>query len=579
MLKHPISSSRITRRQFVTGLGATTLLPNAARATPLGNSNIPAVSSNQWDLRIQRSKITLDGKTLNAPCVNGTVPGPVLRWKEGETVSLTITNTLKEDTSIHWHGIRLPSQMDGVPGLSFYGIPPGQKFTYTFPVQQSGTYWYHSHSNMQEAIGLYGAIIIDPLTPDPIPCERDYVIFLGEWTDAMPDDIISNLKMQSDYYNFRQRTLASLPKEAQHAGSTSAALKDRLMWSRMNMAATDISDVTGIVYTYTLNGHAPDTNWTGLFRPGERIRLRFINGAAMTFFDVRIPGLEMLVVQADGNNVEPVPVDEFRIGVAETYDVIVQPKDNRAYTLFAQSEDRTGYARGTLAPALRMSGIIPPMDPRPVRTMVDMGMGHMDMPSMSTMKMPSMNMGGMAMNMPPSSPSPIVEDPGPPPLNVENQNIAQAPIDRTGSPGDGLEHNGRRVLTYKHLRALRPGTDPRPPSREIILHLTGNMERYIWGFNGRKYSESGPIRLHKGERVRFTLINDTMMEHPIHLHGLWSELENGHGEYRPYKHTLISQPGSRMSYLVTADVPGMWAYHCHLLYHMDLGMFRTVIVS
>ncbi|GFE93775.1 copper resistance system multicopper oxidase [Acetobacter persici] len=611
------SSSRLrgglTRRRFVTGLGAGGLMAalprpvhSAGAGVPAGL--IPAESSAFWDLSVGRTHIEIDRKALNAPCVGGTVPGPVLRWRQGDTVEVNVTNTLRhEDTSIHWHGIRLPSDMDGVPGLSFTGIKPGETFTYRFRLHQSGTYWYHSHSGMQEAQGLYGAVVIDPLHPDPHACERDYVILLSEWTDVSPMDMISNLKMQDDYYVFRQRTAASFLKEAREAGGAGAALRDRLRWSRMRMAATDISDVTGIIYTYLLNGHAPDGNWNGLFRPGERVRLRFINGSSMTFFDIRIPGLEMLVVQADGNDVEPVPVDEFRIGVAETYDVIVQPKEDRAYTIFAQSEDRTGFARGTLAPRAGMAGPVPPMDQRPVRTMVDMGMGtmqpgesmkDMSMPgssgtpaggqadhAMPGMDMAGMNMAGMeghGMSMPSMQhrmPPLEVDDPGPPPINVENQNVAVMPVDRLGSPGDGLEQNGRRVLTYKQLRATRPGADPRPPSREIILHLTGNMERYIWGFNGRKFSESGPIRLQKGERVRFTLINDTMMEHPIHLHGLWSELENGQGAYQPYKHTLISQPGSRMSYLVTADVPGMWAYHCHLMLHMDLGMFRTVIVE
>lgn len=605
------SSSRLrgglTRRRFVTGMGAGGLmaaLPPPARsataALPAGL--IPAEPSATWDLRVGRTHIEIDHKALNAACVGATVPGPVLRWRQGDTVAVNVTNTLKhEDTSIHWHGIRLPSDMDGVPGLSFTGIKPGETFTYRFRLHQSGTYWYHSHSGMQEAQGLYGAVVIDPIHPDPNACERDYVILLSEWTNVSPMDMINNLKMQDDYYVFRQRTAASFPKEAREAGSAMAALKDRLAWSRMRMAATDISDVTGVIYTYLMNGHAPDMNWNGLFCPGERVRLRFINGSSMTFFDIRIPGLEMLVVQADGNDVEPVPVDEFRIGVAETYDVIVQPKEGRAYTIFAQSEDRTGYARGTLAPRAGMAGPVPPMDPRPVRTMIDMGMGDMkpgesmkdmqmpggDMPSMdmgrkdlSAGSMAGMDMHGMDMSHMHHTMPPIeVDDPGPPPISVENQNVAMMPVDRLGSPGDGLEQNGRRVLNYKQLRATRPGADPRPPSREIILHLTGNMERYIWGFNGRKFSESGPIRLKKGERVRFTLINDTMMEHPIHLHGLWSELDNGQGDYRPYKHTLISQPGSRMSYLVTADVPGVWAYHCHLMLHMDLGMFRTVIVE
>ncbi|MBS1078640.1 copper resistance system multicopper oxidase [Gluconobacter kondonii] len=607
----------LTRRRFVTGIGAGGLLAALPRtshalsstAVPLGGSPlrassgiIPPTPFNRWDLKVGHTRISLDGKTMHAPTVGGTVPGPILRFKQGDTVSINVTNTLDEPTSIHWHGIRTPANMDGVPGLSFGGIAPGETFTYRFKLHQSGTYWYHSHSGMQEAMGLYGAMVIDPRRPDPNACDRDYVIFLAEWTDVMPHDIVSNLKMQDDYYVFRQRTAASFPKEAREAGSAGAALTDRLAWSKMRMAATDIADVSGAIYTYTLNGHAPDMNWNGLFRPGEKVRLRFINGSTMTFFDIRIPGLEMLVVQADGNDIEPIPVDEFRIGVAETYDVIVQPKDERAYAIFAQSEDRTGYARGTLAPREGMIAPLPPMDPRPVRTMVDMGMGNMksgesmkdmdmsgdmsgmkmdgDMAGMDMagMDMPGMNMKGMDMSHM-AMPKMEVDDPGPPPINVENQMRAMMPIDRTGSPGDGLENNGRRVLNYKQLRATRPGADLRPPTREIILHLTGNMERYIWGFNGRKFSESGPIRLKLGERVRFTLINDTMMEHPIHLHGLWSELENGQGDYRPYKHTIISQPGSKLSYLVTADTPGMWAYHCHLMYHMDLGMFRTVIVA
>jgi len=582
----------LTRRRFVTGIGAGGLLVSLPRSSHAFSSKassgiIPPMPSDRWDLKIGHTRISLDGKTMHAPTAGGTVPGPILRWKQGDTVSINVTNTLNEPTSIHWHGIRTPSNMDGVPGLSFGGIAPGETFTYRFKLHQSGTYWYHSHSGMQEAIGLYGAMVIDPRHPDPNACDRDYVIFLAEWTDVMPHDIVSNLKMQDDYYVFRQRTAASFPKEAREAGSAGAALSDRLAWSKMRMAATDIADVSGAIYTYTLNGHAPDMNWSGLFNPGEKVRLRFINGSTMTFFDVRIPGLEMLVVQADGNDIEPVPVDEFRIGVAETYDVIVQPKDDRAYAIFAQSEDRTGYASGTLAPYEGMIAPLPPMDPRPVRTMVDMGMGNMkpgesmqdmDMSAdMSGMKMEG-DVAGMDMNHM-AMPKMEVDDPGPPPINVENQMRAMMPVDRTGSPGDGLENNARRVLNYKQLRATRPGADLRPPTREIILHLTGNMERYIWGMNGRKFSESGPIRLKLGERVRFTLINDTMMEHPIHLHGLWSELENSQGDYRPYKHTVISQPGSKLSYLVTADTPGMWAYHCHLLYHMDLGMFRTVIVA
>jgi len=547
----------LSRRRFVTGattLGA--LAPVAGCSGPIteprsyGSGLIPDHPAQHYDLRIGESPINITGRTVRAPLVDGVAPGPVLRWREGETVTLSVTNTLDETTSIHWHGIRVPSDMDGVPGLSFAGIAPGQSFTYRFAVRQSGTYWYHSHSNMQEARGLYGAIVIDPAGEDPNRADRDYVVVLSDWSDTSQDRIESKLKFDSDSYNFRQRTAASFLKQAQ-THDAGALLADRLRWSRMRMSATDISDVSGITYTYLMNGTAPDRNWTALFAPGERVRLRFINASAMTFFDVRIPGLSMQVVQADGNNVVPVTVDEFRMGVAETYDVIVTPEADRVYTIFAQSEDRTGYARGTLTARAGSIGPIPPMDPRPVRTMQDMGM------------MPGMDMSGMKSAK----------------TTVENQFAAPMPMNRLDDPGDGLAHNGRRVLRYTDLRALRPGVDPRPPGREITLHLTGNMERYIWGFDGKKFSEAPPVYLRLGERVRFILINDTMMEHPIHLHGLWSELENGQGAFRPYKHTIISQPGSRLSYLVTADVPGLWAYHCHLMFHMELGMFRTVVVS
>ncbi|MCH4140585.1 MAG: copper resistance system multicopper oxidase [Acetobacter fabarum] len=558
----------IARRQFITGasaLAAMATLPATprAQADTLFDPIIPPNPQQVYDLTISPMACTIAGKTQTIPAMNGSMPGPTLRWREGETVTLNVHNHLAEDTSIHWHGIRCPADMDGVPGLSFGGIAPGRSFTYRFPVKQSGTYWYHSHSNMQEARGLYGAIIIDPRTPPATTWERDYVILLSDWSDVAPHDIMNNLKFQDDYYNFRQRTAVSLVHDAKRDG-LGAAIKNRLQWAGMNMSATDISDVTGIIYTYLMNGCTPDTNWTGLFRPNERVRLRFINASSMTFYDIRIPGLQMDVVQADGNDVAPVRVDEFRIGVAETYDCIVQPTDSRAYTIFAQTEDRTGFARGTLAPMQGMRAAIPPMDPRPVRTMLDMGM-----PS----SMQGMDMKGMDM----SAPKPLAAHT--PPLNVENQNIARMPTDRLADPGDGLRDNGRRVLTYADLRALHPVADTRPPSREITLHLTGNMERYIWGFDGKKFSEAEPIPLRLGERVRFTLINDTMMEHPIHLHGLWSELENGQGAYNPIKHTIIVQPGSKLSYLVSADTPGLWAYHCHLLYHMDLGMFRTVVVS
>jgi CopA family copper-resistance protein len=551
--------SPLTRRRFLQGAaaaGALSLVPSPMRRA-LAAIRTPVLRGTEFQLEIGPVPMNVTGRPATATGINGQVPAPILRWREGDTVTLAVTNRLDEPSSIHWHGVRTPAPMDGVPGLSFRGIPPGENFVYRFPVRQSGTYWYHSHSGFQEQTGVYGPLVIEPKGGHPQAFDRDYVVMLTDWTDESPDTIVSNLKFQSNYYNYGQRTLGTFAEDAQRQGLAST-VADRLEWGRMRMSPTDILDVSGATYTYLLNGHPPGANWTALFRPGERVRLRFINGSSMSIFDVRIDGLPMTVVQADGNDVAPVTVDEFRISVAETYDVIVQPASDRAYTIFAQAEDRTGYARGTLAPRAGMAAAIPPMDPRPLRTMADMGMAgmeHGEMPGMELSPEGKRLEGQVGVN-----------------------NVAMMPAERLGRAGEGFPA-GRRVLAYSDLRALKPGSDPRPPSRDITLHLTGNMERFIWGFDGKKFSEAEPIVLQRGERVRFVLINDSMMEHPIHLHGLWSELENGHGEYRPYKHTINVKPGEKLSYLVTADEPGRWAYHCHLLYHMEMGMFREVRVS
>ena len=551
-----------TRRRLLSAAAATsalTLAPSPLRSALAAPARAPLLSGTEFQLEIAAAPINITGRQRTATAVNGSVPAPILRWREGDTVTLAVTNRLSEPSSIHWHGILVPNPMDGVPGLTFAGIPPGETFVYRFPVHQSGTYWYHSHSTFQEQTGLYGPLVIDPKGGYAQPFDRDYVVMLSDWTDTSPETIVSNLKFQSDYYNFQQRTVGTFFDDVAKNG-LAATVSDRLMWGQMRMSPTDILDVSGATYTYLLNGQPPARNWTALFRPGERVRLRFINGSTMSIFDVRVDGLQMSIVQADGNEVVPVMVDEFRIGVAETYDVIVQPTADRAYTIFVQSEDRTGYARETLAPRAGMEAAIPPMDPRPLRTMTDMGMGMQrgSMPDMS-----SMGAGAEAKKLAGA---------------VGVDNVAEMPTERLNRAGEGFPPD-RRVLTYADLRAIRPGNDPRPPSRDITLHLTGNMERFIWGFDGKKFSEAEPIVLQRGERVRFVLINDSMMEHPIHLHGLWSELENGHGAYRPYKHTINVKPGEKLSYLVTADVPGRWAYHCHLLYHMELGMFREVRVS
>jgi CopA family copper-resistance protein len=550
---------------------------------------MPAVAG-EYNLVIDETTVNITGRERTALAINGAVPGPALRWREGEEVTLHVTNRLKEPTSIHWHGIIVPNTMDGVPGISFEHIHPGGTFTYHFTVKQSGTYWYHSHSGLQEQSGMYSPLLIDPPKPEPFHYDREYVIMLSDWTDENPNRVLAKLKKQSGYYNFNKPTVVSFFRDVERIGWR-AALSDRLAWGRMRMDPTDIADVTGYTYTFLVNGQPPKANWTALFKPGERVRLRFINAASMTYFDLRIPGLKMEVVQADGQNVEPVVVDEFRIAVSETYDVIVEPRDDRAYTIFAEAMDRSGYGRGTLAPRAGMEGAIPEMRPRPIRTMADMGMADgahgMDSKSPAQDKqaaMPGMDhdaMGQGELGAVPdttASEAPMVIH-GPDTHGRGNSMVAMMPRSRLHEPGVGLEHTGTRVLVYTDLRAREPGYDRRPPEREIELHLTGNMDRYIWGFNGQRYSEFEPIRMRPGERLRVVLVNDTMMEHPIHLHGMWMELDNGNGDHNPRKFTINVKPGERLSFLMTADALGAWPIHCHLGYHMAAGMMVHVVVA
>ena len=568
----------LRRRQFLQGAGAVGLLAALEGLAPnYAGQLVRAANGAEMDpeglffnLDINHTSLDIGGKDAHAITVNGTIPGPLIRLKEGQMTTMAVTNHLKEDTSIHWHGILLPPGMDGVPGVSFAGIRPGETFTYNFPVKQSGTYWYHSHSGLQEQLGHFGPLIIDPIEPDPFSYDREYVVMLSDWTFENPYRVLAKLKKQSDYYNFQRRTVVDFFKDVSEKGF-GPAFAERKMWAKMRMSPTDIADISGYTYTYLMNGRAPASNWTGRFRPGEKIRLRIINAAAMTYFDLRIPGLKMTVVQADGQNVQPVIVDEFRIGAAETYDVIVEPKEDRAYTIFAETMDRSGYAAGTLAPREGMTAPLPERRKRPVLSMADMGMADMDMKGMDGME-------GMKMDMK-SEPVPIKRH-GPDKHGPGNSMIAEMPRNRLGDPGVGLENTGARVLVYNDLRSIAPGYDKRAPEREIELHLTGNMERYMWSFDGKKFSEAkGPIKFRNGERLRLTMINDTMMSHPIHLHGMWMELDNGAGEFRPRKHTVNVKPAEQLSVIISVDAPGNWAFHCHLLYHMDMGMFRIVSVT
>ncbi|AHC80619.1 copper oxidase [Pseudomonas monteilii SB3101] len=591
--------SKTTRRSFVKGLAATGLLGGLgmwrAPVWAVTSPGQPSVlSGTDFDLYIGELPVNITGAARTAMAINGSIPGPILRWREGDTVTLRVRNRLQQDTSIHWHGIILPANMDGVPGLSFHGIAPDGMYEYKFKVQQNGTYWYHSHSGFQEQVGVYGALVIDAKEPEPFTYDRDYVVMLSDWTDEDPARVLSKLKKQSDYYNYHKRTVGDFVNDVSEMG-WSAAVADRKMWAEMKMSPTDLADVSGYTYTYLMNGQAPDGNWTGVFKPGEKIRLRFINGSAMTYFDVRIPGLKMTVVAADGQHVKPVAVDEFRIAVAETYDVIVEPESEQAYTIFAQSMDRTGYSRGTLAVREGLQAPVPAVDPRPTISMSDMGMDHggmggmdhgsmagmddgdmagMDHGSMDHGSMAGMDHGEMAGTSAPMQSHPESETNNP---LVDMQTMTPTP--KLGDPGIGLRDNGRRVLTYADLRSTFPDPDGRAPGRTIELHLTGHMEKFAWSFDGIKFSDAEPLRLKYGERLRITLVNDTMMTHPIHLHGMWSDLEDENGNFVVRKHTIDMPPGSKRSYRVTADALGRWAYHCHLLFHMEMGMFREVRVD
>ncbi|HKT42449.1 MAG TPA: copper resistance system multicopper oxidase [Rhodanobacteraceae bacterium] len=577
----------LSRRRFVQGLalgGSAAFLGGFVRpAWALQSLGEPGVlGGTDFALEVGETQVNFTGKARHATTVNGSLPGPLLRWREGTAVTLRVTNRLPVPTSIHWHGILLPFGMDGVPGISFPGIAPGETFVYRFPVRQSGTYWYHAHSGFEEQTGLYGALVIDPARPDRIRAGRDYVVMLNDWTDEDPRALFAHLKKQSDYYNRGELTARDFFADVARVG-LKQALAERRMWNEMRMSPRDLVDVTGATYTYLMNGATPAGNWTGLFKPGERVRLRFINGSSNSFFDVRIPGLKLSVVAADGQDVEPVEVDEFRIATAEVYDVIVRPQEDRAFTIFAQSMSRDGYARGTLAPRRGMEAEVPRLDPLPLLSMTDMmgamthdthAMGGIDHESMPGMDMGSHDRHDGMGEMPEVHHARSEYD------NPDVDMRVDTPRTNLDDPGVGLRDNGRRVLTYADLHTIGGSLYPgQPTTREIELHLTGNMHRFTWGFDGLKFSQAKPVHFRYGEHLRLVLVNDTMMTHPIHLHGMWSELESPGQAFQVRKHTISVQPAQRITYRVKADALGRWAYHCHLLYHMEAGMFREVVVS
>ena len=619
----PKPSWQLSRRRFVQGLAAGGVLAatpswlQAAVSSTTSLGSAPVLSGREIDLVIAETPVNFTGVTRMATTINGSIPAPTLRLREGDEVTIRVTNRLAVSTSIHWHGILLPYQMDGVPGISFKGIAPGETFTYRFKLRQSGTYWYHSHSGFQEMTGMYGALIIEPRAGERHHTDQDHVVQLSDWTDENPMHAFSKLKVQSDIYNFSQPTFFDFTRDVSNMG-LQAALDKRQMWNQMRMNPTDLADLSAATFTYLMNGTAPASNWTGLFNKGDRVRLRFINAASNSFFDVRIPGLKMTVIQSDGQDVEPVSIDEFRFGPGETYDVLVEPKDD-AYTLFAQSMERSGYALGTLATRQGLSASIPTLDPVEWLTMTDMmgAMSHQEMNQKgmdhSAMSMGNMDMGGMdhsnmhggmamdhsqhsgqsmpgmnqATRSPLAKPSSTVRhartEYGP---SVDQRvNTPRTTLDDPGIglrdlSEKGLRPQGHRVLTLADLKSIDGILDDqREPVRELELHLTGNMERYSWSFDGLEFGKSTPVSLRHNERVRIILQNDTMMTHPMHLHGMWSELETDQGELRVRRHTIPVQPAQRISYLTTPHDLGRWAWHCHLLFHMDAGMFREVVVS
>ncbi|HWN37208.1 MAG TPA: copper resistance system multicopper oxidase [Gammaproteobacteria bacterium] len=611
-----------TRRQFVQGALTAGFLTSVGAWAPLrpaiAAGSTATLAGTDFELTIGETAVNITERTSVATVVNGVLPAPILRWREGERVTLRVRNELSVETSIHWHGILLPADMDGVPGISFHGIPPGGEFTYSFDVRQSGTYWYHAHSGFQEQAGLYGAIVIEPREPEPFTYDREHVVLLSDWTDRDPLDLYRLLKRQPGYFNYNDRTVGDFVRDARRDG-LKQTLDERLAWSKMRMKPSDLADVGGHGYTYLMNGAPPAANWTALFEPNERVRLRFINGSAMSAFDVRIPGVEMTVVAADGQHVRPIALDEFRLSAAEVIDVIVAPSAADAFTIFAQSVDRSGYARGTLAVRDGATAPVPPLDEVQYLTMADMGHGDHAAASAAPALVPAGDENAAhadhSASPPPAAEPPAhVHDAAPaehagqeasaaaehaghdtnaaahtghdavthPPTETRNPRVdmqAMAPTARLADPGVGLRNNGRRVLTYADLRSAFADPDGRVPERTIELHLTGHMERFAWSFDGLPFSGSEPIVLRYGERVRFVLVNDTMMEHPIHLHGMWSDLEDEAGEFLVRKHTISMPPGTRRSFRVTADAPGPWAFHCHLLYHMESGMMREIRVD
>ncbi len=510
-------------------------------------------NSVEYEIVIRKQNVQIGFREGKGITINGSIPGPLIRLKEGKKAVITVYNEMNESTSVHWHGIILPNNMDGVPGVVYPGIPPKSSFRYEFPVVQSGTYWYHSHTGLQEQLGLYGPLIVDPIEPEPFDYDRDYVVILSDWTFEDPEAVLMHLKKWEGYYNYQRRTVFDLIRDIKEKGFEKT-LKERMMWARMRMNPRDITDITSATYRYLMNGKTTEENPTFFFNPGEKIRLRFINASATTYYDVRIPELKMKVVQADGQNVQPVIVDEFRIAVAETYDVIVEP-ENKPYSIFAETMDRSGYVRGYLSPKKNVSLPLPERRPPSERRLMMMKSGKDKCKKCSPIFIPDS-------------------------FGPDATMVVKNPRCRLNEAGVGLENVKHKVLTYADLKSVKQ-FEHREPERQIDIHLTGNMERFIWkmySYDGKNMSSEFHqlIKTKYKERVKIVFVNHSMMDHPIHLHGMWMYLENGNGEFNPRKHTINIKPGEKVCVYINNEMLGNWAFHCHILYHMHTGMFRVL---
>lgn len=494
----------------------------------------------EYSFDVNYKTVNFTGQPVQAIAVGGTIPAPTIEATVGDTLRVTFNNKLDVETSVHWHGVLLPNDQDGVPYLTTPPIKAGQSFTYEYPVIHHGTYWYHSHTGLQEQRGVYGSLVFHPLGGEVVAADQEVVVVLSDWTDENPNQVMHNLKKSDDYYALKKDSVQSWQKVLQHGPE---AIRNRLDGAWMRMGPMDLSDVGYDAFlangarTYTPRG----------INAGSTVRLRVINAGASSYFNLHYAGGEMTVVAADGVDVVPFTVDRLRIAIAETFDVIVTAPTEGAYEFRATAEDGTGYSSVILG-----SGqVIPAADiPKPNPFLMDHSM-HGDTEHADHS---SMDHGGM-----------------------NNGQMNHAAMGHDMASMQGSTGAPKRMREYELLRALSPTNfSADNPQRIVSLELTGDMERYAWSFNDKVLSEDSKILIRKGETVQFVLENKTMMHHPIHLHGHFFRVLNGKGEYSPLKHTVSVPPLQTVTIEFLANEEKDWFFHCHNLYHMKTGMTRVV---